>query len=264
MKKKKLTKIKDGKLTGTWTELGEWRAIVPVICARKGSSLKDKNLREYNGSPLLKSAIERTIAAFGKCYVMTDSEYYSDCARAWGAIVPYVDANVEDFSIVSDQLFRFVDRMELYADEDFGNTLLALIQCTSPNTSVETLVETTRVAAERIPALENYFNFGFVAASAYELPNKENAIFADVMAGEGVYGQQASTAPIDTPRQKLRKLYGLTGGIFIVPARQVFQRGRVGISVFSGFSSHTSRFFFHVAPMSEALDIDRAEDFLRK
>lgn len=262
--RKKLTKIKNGKLTGTWAELGEWRAIVPVICARKGSSLKDKNLREYNGTPLLKSAIERTLAAFGKCYVLTDSEYYADCARAWGAIVPYVDANIEDFNIVSDQLFRFVDRMELYADEDFENTLLALIQCTSPNTSVETLVETTRVAAERTPVFENYMNFGFVAASAYELPNKENAIFADIMAGDGVYAQQTCTAPIDTPRQKMRKLYGLTGGIFVVPARQVFQRGRVGGSVFAGYDSRTTRFFFHVSPMSEALDIDRAEDFLRK
>lgn len=237
---------------------------MPVICARKGSSLKDKNLREYNGSPLLKSAIERTLAAFGVCYVLTDSEDYAARAKEWGAIVPYVDEEIAGGDIVSAQIFRFIGRLGLVGDEDFGKTLLALIQCTSPNTSVETLAETTRVAVERIPVFENYMNFGFVAASAYELPNKENAIFADIMAGEGVYAQQACMSPIDTPRQKLRKLYGLTGGIFIVPARQAFQRGRVGGSVFTGYDSRTTRFFFHVAPMSESLDIDRAEDFLRK
>lgn len=241
-----------------------WRRIIPLICARKGSSLKDKNLREYNGTPLLRSAIERTLAAFGTCYVLTDSEDYAARAKEWGANVPYIDEEIAGGDIVSAQIFRFIGRLGLVSDEDFGRTLIALIQCTSPNTSIDTLRGVAAVADRRIPPLENYTDQAFVAASAYELPNKANAIFADVMAGAGVFQQQLDGTPIDTPRQRLRKLYGLTGGIFVVPARQVFQRGRLCVSVFSGRDSRSTRFFFHIAPLSEALDIDRAEDFNRK
>lgn len=249
---------------GRLLDCATWREVVPVICARKGSSVKDKNVREYNGKPLLQSAIERALDAFGLCFVSTDSEEYAEKARSWGAFVPFIEQEICSRDMVSAQLFNFVEKTKLACHVDFNRILIAQMQCTSPNTSVETLTETVRVAASNIPALDNYMRVAFVAASAYELTNKANAIFTEKFDAVRTFSQRIDCSPIDTPRQKLPKLYGLTGGLFVVPARQIFQLGINGLSVFAGGATTNTRFFFHVADEREALDIDRAADFLKK
>lgn len=55
----------------------------PVITVRKGSSLKDKNIREYKGEPLLKRAIRKAINVFGNVTVLADDEEYARLATEW-------------------------------------------------------------------------------------------------------------------------------------------------------------------------------------
>ena len=60
-------------------------AIIPVRSGSKG--LKDKNIRELNGKPLVAYSIESAIQSgkYERVFVSTDSPHYADIAKAYGA-----------------------------------------------------------------------------------------------------------------------------------------------------------------------------------
>lgn len=67
--------------------------ILAIIPARSGSKgLKDKNIRELNGKPMLAYTIEaaRKSGIFKEILVSTDSEKYAEIARKYGAYVPFL------------------------------------------------------------------------------------------------------------------------------------------------------------------------------
>lgn len=64
-----------------------------VILARSGSKgLKDKNINELNGKPLMAYTIEAAVASekYDTVHVSTDSEQYAEIARDYGADVPFL------------------------------------------------------------------------------------------------------------------------------------------------------------------------------
>ena len=66
---------------------------IAVIPARSGSKgLKDKNIREMNGKPLMAYAIEaaRKSTLYDCIHVSTDSERYAEIAKQYGADVDYL------------------------------------------------------------------------------------------------------------------------------------------------------------------------------
>lgn len=66
---------------------------IAIIPARSGSKgLKDKNIKEINGKPLIAYAIENALATgiFQTVHVSTDSEKYAEIARSYGADVPFL------------------------------------------------------------------------------------------------------------------------------------------------------------------------------
>lgn len=67
--------------------------ILAVIPARSGSkSVKDKNIRDVNGKPMLAYSIEHAEKSkyINRIIVSTDSEMYADIAREYGAEVPFL------------------------------------------------------------------------------------------------------------------------------------------------------------------------------
>jgi len=83
---------------------------VALIPARSGSRrVKDKNIRLFGGHPLLAYTIAaaRDSAVFAEIVVSTDSEYYAEIARYYGAEVPFLrpaeqaTATSPDFEFVS-------------------------------------------------------------------------------------------------------------------------------------------------------------------
>jgi CMP-N-acetylneuraminic acid synthetase len=67
--------------------------ILALIPARSGSkSIKDKNLRQVGGKPLLAWSIEHALAArtVTRTIVSTDSPRYAEIAKAFGAEVPFL------------------------------------------------------------------------------------------------------------------------------------------------------------------------------
>lgn len=68
-----------------------------VIPARSGSKgLKDKNIKLLNGKPLLAYSVEAAVQSqlFEEVMVSTDSAYYADIARSYGAEVPFLRSKV--------------------------------------------------------------------------------------------------------------------------------------------------------------------------
>ena len=65
--------------------MGNRIAIIPIRSGSKG--LKDKNILPLNGKPLVAWTIESALASnvFDKVFVSTDSEYYAEIAKEYGA-----------------------------------------------------------------------------------------------------------------------------------------------------------------------------------
>ena len=67
---------------------------IAVIPARSGSKgLKDKNIKELKGKPLMAYSVEAAIKSgiYDCIHVSTDSENYAQIARGYGAEVPFLD-----------------------------------------------------------------------------------------------------------------------------------------------------------------------------
>lgn len=105
-----------------------------VILARSGSKgLKDKNIKELNGKPLMAYTIEAAVASgkFDTVHVSTDSEQYAEIARKFGADVPFLrDAELAGDHASSWDALRSV--VKEY--EKRGNVFdtVTLLQPTSP------------------------------------------------------------------------------------------------------------------------------------
>ena len=66
---------------------------IAIIPARSGSKgLKDKNIKDLNGKPLIAYTIEAAKKAniFDEIIVSTDSEKYAQISRSFGASVPFL------------------------------------------------------------------------------------------------------------------------------------------------------------------------------
>ena len=65
-------------------------AIIPARSGSKG--LKDKNIKELNGKPLIAYAIleAQKTNIFDAIHVSTDSEKYAEIAKKWGADEPFL------------------------------------------------------------------------------------------------------------------------------------------------------------------------------
>lgn len=66
---------------------------IAIITARSGSKgLKDKNIKELGGKPLIAYSVEAAIefGCFDTVMVSTDSDKYAEIAREYGAEVPFL------------------------------------------------------------------------------------------------------------------------------------------------------------------------------
>lgn len=110
---------------------------VALIPARGGSKgIKNKNIVELNGKPLIYWVIEALIKSkrIDKIFVATDSEQieavvnkgFGDCTKL--SIYKRLDQNAQDNSLTIDLVLEFIERCDEIADSDN----LCLVQATSP------------------------------------------------------------------------------------------------------------------------------------
>ena len=107
---------------------------IAIIPARSGSKgLKDKNIKELCGKPLIAYSIEAAMESgmFDEIMVSTDSEIYAKIAREYGANVPFLRSeilsndNASSWDVVKDVLERYRELGKKY-------DTVALLQPTSP------------------------------------------------------------------------------------------------------------------------------------
>ena len=105
-----------------------------VITARSGSKgIKDKNIRLINGKPLLAYSIEVALKTklFDTIHVSTDSEYYADIARNYGADIPFLrNDELATDNADSWDVLRFVVKEYEKMGKRFDT--ITLLQPTSP------------------------------------------------------------------------------------------------------------------------------------
>ena len=178
---------------------------IAIIPARSGSKgLKDKNIKELNGKPLLAYSVDAAIASglFEEVMVSTDSELYANVAKENGASVPFLRSeeqsgdNAGSWGVVEEVLKRY---------EALGKRFdtVCLLQPTSPLRRTEDIV------------------------AAYELLNDKNAdavtsvcevdhsplwtMKLDESCSLGEFRKNL----VSVPRQKLGQYFRLNGAIYI-------------------------------------------------
>ena len=88
--------------------------IYSLITARSGSKgLKDKNILDYNGHPLLAHSVmqSKKCSFVNKTFISTDSEQYASIAHQYGAEIPFIrPANIaQDLSTDFEVFKHFVE-----------------------------------------------------------------------------------------------------------------------------------------------------------
>lgn len=167
-----------------------------IITVRKGSSLKDKNIRLYKGEPLLSICIKKLLSVFDKVVVLSDSEKYGEIASSLGAEV-VIDEDVSSMEDVTVRLRKFCERTSY-------NGRITLYQCTSPNISLESYKKANELSKQ----LED----DEILISCVEVSQKPSAFFLSDNDGY-LYTAVKGMPIVSKPRQMLDKLYYYNGGI---------------------------------------------------
>lgn len=178
-------------------------AIIPARSGSKG--LKDKNIKDLNGKPLMAYSIEAAVRSgmFDAVMVSTDSEQYAEIAKSSGAEVPFLRS--ERTSTDSASSWDMVwEVLENYSGIGREFDTFMLLQPTSPLRSAEDIL------------------------NAYELFEKKEANAVVSVCPVDHSPLQCSTLPEDLSmtdfmsgwakgrrRQDLEEYYRLNGAIYL-------------------------------------------------
>ncbi|MFQ5643645.1 MAG: acylneuraminate cytidylyltransferase family protein [Thiogranum sp.] len=113
---------------------GKTPGVVALIPARAGSKrVVDKNIRALSGHPLLAYTISAAVQSgiFADVIVSTDSEYYADIARHYGAEVPFLRPQ-QLAGDVSPDIEWLTDTLDRLRDEGREYPCFSILRPTSP------------------------------------------------------------------------------------------------------------------------------------
>lgn len=110
------------------------KKILAIIPARSGSKgLKNKNVKDLNGKPLMAYTIEaaKKSGIFDEIVVSTDSEEYADIAKSYGATTPFLRPKIlADNEISTEDVI--VNLLNYYIGIEGNFEYFMLLQPTSP------------------------------------------------------------------------------------------------------------------------------------
>ena len=214
---------------------------IAIIPARSGSKgVRDKNIKELNGKPLMTYSIEAAINSgeFDEVMVSTDSATYAEVAKKWGAKVPFLRSEVTSSDTASswDMVEEVLDR---YKEIDKTYDTFCLLQPTSPLRTSEDIKNAYDLYREKA-------EFAVVSVCEAEhsplwcghLP--ENREFIDFVNQENM-----------KRRQDGGKFYRLNGAIYIVNI-EMFQKDKFLYKAGS---------YAYVMNQERSVDIDTELDF---
>lgn len=179
---------------------------IAIIPARSGSKgLKDKNIKDLMGKPLLAYAIEaaRQSGMFDEIMVSTDSEHYAEVARAFGANVPFLRSDelssdmAGSWDVVRDVLNKYK-----YQGVKFDS--VCLLQPTSPLRT-----------AEDIANAYVYMNEKKAEAITSVCEVDHSPLWCMVLPEDGSLEEYNKKCGENVPRQKLATYHRFNGAIYI-------------------------------------------------
>lgn len=214
---------------------------IAIIPARSGSKgLKDKNIRDLCGMPLMAHSIEAAIKSecFDEIMVSTDSEKYAEIAKRYGARIPFLrsEATSTDTASSGDMIEEVLEGYKKMGRE-FDT--FCLLQPTSP----------LRVSEDISAAYEIYrTRASFAVISVCETEHSplwcghlsETNEFTDFISRNNMRRRQDSG-----------KFYRLNGAIYIVNVEK-FKNDRFYYQAGS---------YAYIMPQEKSVDIDTEIDF---
>lgn len=211
---------------------------IAIIPARSGSKeLKDKNIKELNGIPLIGYSIKaaKDSDCFSHIMVSTDSEKYADIARELGAEVPFLRSaeassdNAGSWAVVKEVLSRY--------DEQFDT--VCLLQPTSPLRKAEDIIggykELEEKNADAITAVCEMDH-----SPLWSTPLDETLSLTELR-------RQLS----DVPRQGLKTYYRINGALYI----RCIDYNPCDIEL------RSNKEYAYIMDRMRSVDIDTIEDF---
>ncbi len=215
---------------------------IAIIPARSGSKgVKDKNIRDLCGRPLIAHTIEAALKSeqFGEVMVSTDSEKYAKIAKEYGASVPFLRSKktagdtASSWDMVEEVLHGYKELAKEYDS-------FCLLQPTSPLRSAADIKEAYKIYNEKAK---------FAVVSVCEAEHSplwcghlsENNEFVDFINSENA-----------KRRQDGEKFYRLNGAIYIVNIEK-FKNDRF-------FYQEGS--YAYIMPQDRSVDIDTESDFI--
>lgn len=204
-----------------------------VIPARAGSKgLEGKNLQQLRGVTLVAHAAHTAHGAHDNVIVSTDSQDIADEVGDYG-VIHWRNSRLCEDDATSDEVVAAVAREQIEADKLTPESIVAMIQCTSP------LLQSSHVQA-CITLARNNGGAAFTAIRGHYHVWPENP-------GSAIHTPR-SPRPA---RQQLDAQYLETGGCYATSARNWVKHGRFGDGTKVGFVT---------VPRHTSLEIDSKED----
>lgn len=214
---------------------------IAIITARSGSKgLKDKNIKELCGKPLISYSIEAAINCklFEKVMVSTDSEIYAEIGKKYGAEVPFLrssrnsDDTASSWDVVKEVLAR-------YADMGYKYDTIALLQPTSPLRSSQDIIDGYKLMEEK------------KADSITAVCEMEHSPLWSNTLPENLSMKDFERKEYDCPRQQLPLYYRINGALYL---RKISYIGE-NIQILN------ENEYALIMPQNRSIDIDAELDF---
>ena len=213
-------------------------AIIPARSGSKG--LKDKNIKDLCGKPLIAYSIEAALESnmFDEVMVSTDSEKYAEIAKAYGASVPFLRSN-ETATDKASSWDTVEEVLNKYKEAGKTFDTLCLLQPTSPLRTSEDIINAYNIYIEKSK---------FAVISVCEA--EHSPLWCGHLPKSGEFTDFINKEAMNQ-RQSTGKFYRLNGAIYIVNCDK-FKTDRY---------FYQSGSFAYIMPQERSVDIDTALDF---
>jgi CMP-N,N'-diacetyllegionaminic acid synthase len=215
---------------------------IAIIPARSGSKgLKDKNVKQLNGKPLMAYTIEaaRNSKLFDEIFVSTDSYEYARIACEWGASVPFLRSyklstdTASSWDVVKEALVNYKE-----IGKEFDS--ICLLQPTSPLRKSEDIINGYKI-------FKNKKANAVVAVSEVN----HSPLWCNTLPTDHSLENFLDQELINTPRQNLNTYYRINGSLYFVNTEYLLCSNNI----------YKEKCFAVLIPKERSIDIDDAFDF---
>lgn len=216
---------------------------IAIIPARSGSKgLKDKNIKELNGRPLIAYSIEDAINSkmFDKVFVSTDSQRYADISEMYGADASFLrsDINSSDSAKSWDVVREVIAKLRELGEE-YDEVML--LQATSPLRNSEDIVNAVKLMDEKN------------ASAVVSLTECDHSpIWCNVLPSDNSMDGFDNNDYKNLPRQELPQYYRYNGALYLIKTDELLK----------GDHMFEHGCFAYIMPQNRSIDIDTELDFL--